>query len=507
MERLASPAPPGRILPAILIGFTLSFLAFAVVYGSSRVTLIAPCVLLATVVLTGHERLLRWESLLGSVILVVFFIPIKRYTLPSQLPFNLEPYRLMIALVAIAWLTSLFIDNRVRVHRSGLEGPIGLFAVTAVVSDAINDGRITSTGVSQIVAKSLTFFASFFILLYVVVSLTRTRQQMHRLIKLLTASGSVVAFTTIIESRTHYNVFNHLHSVLPFLTFRDPSVLGLTASTLDRGGRLRVYGSAEHPIELSAVLVMLLPLALYLGRLTGNKRWYVGAVLLVLGTLATVSRTGLVMLVVVALVFLWLRPVDIARLAPIAVPLICVVYFSLPHTLGSFYSAFFPKGGLVAQQSAIVRGNEAGADGRLADVGPSLREWTQRPLLGEGFGSRVGSREAAVTGNIPRARLLDDQWLVSLLEVGVVGAGALLWLFTRAIRRMARISRSDDGDDGWLATAFAASLYAFAIGMLTFDALGFVQVTITFFILLALSSVLANLRREESSATASVNAF
>jgi O-antigen ligase len=203
------------------------------------------------------------------------------------------------------------------------------------------------------------------------------------------------------------------------------------------------------------------------------------------------------MMVVLGLVLLRLRPTDVKRFAPLLIPAVCALYFALPHTLGSFYSAFFPKGGLIADQSTTVTGNSAGADGRLADIGPSLHEWAQKPVFGEGFGSRVVSRDVNTAPDVPRSRLLDDQWLGSLLEIGFVGICALLWLFIRPIRRMSRIAREDDGDDGWLAAALAASLFGFAIGMLTFDALGFVQVTITFFLLLALSSVLRNLYEEK----------
>jgi hypothetical protein len=60
----------------------------------------------------------------------------------------------------------------------------------------------------------------------------------------------------------------------------------------------------------------------------------------------------------------------------------------------------------------------------------------------------------------------------------------------RTIRRLVRRARADDGPEGWLATALAASLYAFAVAMLTFDAFGFIQVTILTFLLLGLASSL-----------------
>lgn len=497
MRAIAASLERRSLIPAAVLVGSVGLLAVSVA-EDKRISLVAPFVLLIALIAAGYRTLFRWESLLGGVVLVIFFIPIKRYTLNTALPFNLEPYRLMIAFVALAWITSLLVDKRVRLRSSGLEPPIALFAFAALASVAVNDSSIAAAGVTTEVVKTLTFFASFFILFYVVVSLVRTRPQLDRLISLLVLSGTLVAVTAIVESRTDYNVFNHLGGALPFLTFHDPGAIGLSTDYLNRGGRLRVYASAEHPIELSAVLVMLIPLAFYLAKATSRRRWFLMAGVLALGALATVSRTGVIMVVVAGLVLFRLRPADVKRFSPLLVPAICVLYFALPHTLGSFYSAFFPKGGLIADQSTSVNGNHAGADGRLADIGPSLHEWAQKPLFGQGFGSRVVSRDDTATLGVTRSRLLDDQWLSSLLEIGFVGICGLIWLFVRSIRRMARTAREDDGPDGWLAAAIAASLLAFAVGMLTFDALGFVQVTITFFLLLALSSVLRNLHEEKA---------
>jgi hypothetical protein len=70
--------------------------------------------------------------------------------------------------------------------------------------------------------------------------------------------------------------------------------------------------------------------------------------------------------------------------------------------------------------------------------------------------------------------------------VGLIG---LLWLFCRAIRRLAHRARLEPGVDGWLPTCLAASLTAFAVGMFTFDAFAFIQVTFFAFIMLGFSAV------------------
>ena len=59
----------------------------------------------------------------------------------------------------------------------------------------------------------------------------------------------------------------------------------------------------------------------------------------------------------------------------------------------------------------------------------------------------------------------------------------------RAIRRLAFLARSDAGPDGWLATGLAASIAAYAVGMLTFDSFAFIQVTFLVFIMLGFAAV------------------
>src|SRR5689334_22212376 len=70
-----------------------------------------PLVLLLVLAIVGRGVLLSWRVLVGGIVVMIFLIPIKRYTLPSSLPFHLEPYRLVIAIVAAGWLTSLLIDR------------------------------------------------------------------------------------------------------------------------------------------------------------------------------------------------------------------------------------------------------------------------------------------------------------------------------------------------------------------------------------------------------------
>jgi O-antigen ligase len=98
------------------------------------------------------------------------------------------------------------------------------------------------------------------------------------------------------------------------------------------------------------------------------------------------------------------------------------------------------------------------------------------------------------------AHILDDQWLKTLLETGFVGAFAWLWIYVRSIRRLARAAKEDASEQGLLFVALAASITAFAIGMVLFDAFAFIQVTFMLFIVLALGSVVLSARDRASQA-------
>jgi len=431
----------------------------------------------AAVVFTGfalwHRALLSWQGLVAGLLLVILLIPIRRYRMPVELPFELEPYRVAVAMIAAAWVASLLVDPRVRLRMSGFEAPLVRFGVGAIGSVLANGDRIAALGVETKVMKELTFFASFVLVLYFIVSVIRSAGTVDVLVRLLVGVTSIVALLAVVEARTGLNPFDHL-GVIPLL---EPDQQ-LEIDT--RGGRFRALGSSQHPIALGAAFVVVLPLAIYLGSTTRKRRWWFAVAALALGILAPFARTSVVMLLVVCLVFLWLRPKQTRRLWPALLPLLVVVHFALPGTIGSLKASFFPEGGLIADQSQSVGSR---GQGRVADLGPTLEQWSQRPLFGNGFGSRV------VTGETPNAQILDNQWLASLLETGAVGGLALVWLFFRVIRRLAAAAKRDQSERGWLLVALAASIAAFAFGMLTYDAFSFIQVTFLFFIVLAFASV------------------
>ncbi len=437
---------------------------------------VAPLVLVLVIGTILRHHLLRWRTLLGAVVLCILLVPMRRYSIAANLPIQLELYRLIVALVACVWISSLLIDRRIRILRTGLEKPLAAIVLAYIASDVVNARSINAQGLDSYVVKGFTFLASFVAVMYIVVSVIRSARDLDWLIRLLVGAGAFVGLSSVVEDRTRFNVFNHLHAVLPMLRFA-----GLSWNDL-HDTRVRAMGSAEHPIALGVGLAMLLPLSLYLIRRTGQARWTIAAALLMLGTLSSRSRTPMLMLVAMLLVFLWLRPSQVRRYWPALVPIALAAQLAMPGLTSTLVHSFFPKGGLVAQQA---QGAGTYGSGRVADLGPGLAEWAQHPFVGQGFQSRITDR-VDPHWNAP---ILDDQWLGTLLETGLVGVLAWAWMFARIVRRFGKAAKREPGPRGLLFVALAASTAAYAVSMATYDAFAFTQEIFILFLLVAIGCV------------------
>ena len=168
------------------------------------------------------------------------------------------------------------------------------------------------------------------------------------------------------------------------------------------------------------------------------------------------------------------------------IPLAIVIQIAMPGTLGTFKAILQPS--YVIQEQSHDMGT---GSGRIADLGPSLAEWSRTPFLGQGFGTRVVATDLGPggIGEAGGAQILDDQWLGTLLEIGAVARSLCSGSSPRGPPTRAPGARSDPGPDGWLMTALAASLIAYAVGMLTFDAFAFIQVTFLAFIMFGFMAV------------------
>lgn len=451
----------GIIAAAILLGGGAAVVAVAVAFGMAVV---------------AWQQAVRWPAIAAFVLGVVLFIPIGRYSIPIQLPFDLEPYRLVVALVLVFWMAALLVDPDVRLRRTPFDIPIAIIVLAVLGSVAANPGRVLP--LQAAVLKALTFFVSFVLVYYLFVSVVRTRRTVETLTKVLVSGTAVVAALAIVEQRTGFNAFDRMAEILPF-QFNGSVETG-------RLGLTRAVGSASHPIELGTLLAVSLPLGLAL-TFSAGRRWAIPTGVVAVGTMASVSRTPLLVLAAAGIVLLRLKPDDVKRLLPLVVPLVIVVKIALPGSIATVKNLFFPPGGLVAEHERLAReADPLLAGGRIRLIRPMLEEASRKPVLGEGY----GTRQTGFFNPLRNAPILDNQWLGLLLEAGAVGVIGWIALFSRAAARLGRASRRRAGPDGWLEAGFAAAIVGFAVGMFTFDALTFSQVTFVLWVMLGLSASL-----------------
>ena len=480
------PQADRRAAAVALAAFGAASLLIGTLLGPNE-ALAGAAVFIVAAVLAMREMstpTVTWPNAIAGFALVIWLIPARGYRLPVTLPFNLEPYRIVLGGLIVALLVAV-VRKRLRLEFLGFGLPLAILAGTATVSAILNYQDIGDLPGDPGAFKSLSYYLGFLSVFVLVASAIKTQAAMDTVVRALVIGATIVAFSAIYESRSGYNAFDHLAEWIPALVRESRTIFS------DRGGNLRVYASAQHPIALSAALFMVFPLALYLiGRAGSRLRaqlWGAAAAVCAMGAVATISRTTVIMGIAVLAVALWVRGRQVVRFWPLLLILPVAIHFAVPGALGGIYKAFFPQEGLASDLT--TRSGEQGS-GRLADVGPGLRVWSESPIYGNGVGTQVttGETGAAITADRAVGAIIyfDNEWLNTLVSLGVLGVIGTAWFIFGSLAVVGRFARRVRGPRSDLAAACAASIGAFGVSMLVFDAFAFVQSTIIFFVIAAL---------------------
>lgn len=445
--------------------------------------------------------LLTWRTGIVALVFVIWLIPIKDYRLPVDLPFQLEVYRLLIMALTLTWLTAAAASGG-KLRAGGHGKAAFLLAAVTIGALLVNINAIRDAGLQTDALKSISFSLSFLLAFILVCSTLETMRDVEAAVKALVVGAAIVAVAAIYEARAYHNYFTDLGDWIPFLDYQ-----ARDEEERIRGVRLRVRASAQHPIALSAALAMCVPLALHLARraVTNARRWLwlATAFVILTGGLATLSRTVVVMLFAMTALALFVRRRAVVRLWPVLLAIPLLVPVLAPGALRELHGAFTPEGGLVSEQE--IRAGEQGS-GRVADLGPGLRRWLDHPVLGPGPGTGA-TRDDATTGGATSVggdrgglepgtgTIFDNQYMLTLVTIGAVGLAAMVWFVWGTVVKLARAARRSTDESGDLVAACAVSCVGFAIGMFTFDAFAFVQVTLVFYVIAALGLTARTLRR------------
>jgi polysaccharide biosynthesis protein PslJ len=276
----------------------------------------------------------------------------------------------------------------------------------------------------------------------------RDRAEIGRVLRTLVVAVAVMAVIGFLQFRAGIDLTTYLRQI-PGL-HENADLITIQA----RGAFRRPSGTATHPIEFGCVIAMVLSLALHLARFdttrTRARRWLPVAMISI-GIPVAVSRSAILGAVVAGVViFLGLEP----RLRPKALMCVAVfltlIYATTPGLLGTLRGFFL----------------STGSDSRKDDYGPAFALIRKSVWFGHGPGSFINNSDL---GNV-----LDNQYLGSLIEVGLIGLVVLLvYLLAAAfLGRGARHSSSDRATRN-LGQALAAASISGAVTSYTFDSLSF----------------------------------
>ncbi len=407
---------------------------------------------------------------------MVFFVPIDQTTLKVNLPFDSYIDRIVVILMILAWAL-LGGDQRTfaRSRRSKLYvSAAGFFLVVAIASLLLDSARVINLNEWTIAQKQFALIASFFALGWFALTALRF-EDLPGMASLLIGLATIMAIGIMVERRTGYNVFYSLSGTIlsPIAHVNPPSTnVNLALSTDDR---LTIDGPTSTGLAATAMLAMVLPFALVrLFNAPTRASWRrnaLASLLIMSAAMATDKKSSLLVPLIVVIYLGFHYPRKMARLAPLAIVLLGFVHIASPGALGTLLNPaqWFGSNSTVHRQ------------GDLSAIMPDV---LAHPVFGRGLGSIDVTQPS-------QFRILDDQLLGVLWQVGVVGLAAYVWMIISPIVAARRARRSPEETYALLAVAASAGCIAYLVVNGLFDALAFDQVPYLFFVIAAFCTVLS----------------
>jgi hypothetical protein len=356
-----------------------------------------------------------------------------------------------------------------------LSAAFALFAVAIVASELAGNLRpLTGIEVNSL-DRGLIRLMSWAGVFLVAMDGLPTRQAFRRVTEMAAAGGVFIAVLGLIEATTGFRAAQYIK--VPGLSRLNEYTLGGPAL---RNGLARVFATTIHPIEYSTVLVLLIaltaPLALREQADVRSRRWFVALVIMGMAFPVAVARSGFLAAAALGIVVIPRLPPRSRRRVLLTLPVgLAVVHFAFPSLLGTILGLF----------------QWTGAEKARTDDYPVVETlFWDRPLLGRGFGTFIPSLY----------RTLDNQYLLTLVDAGLVGLGTYIFLHVAAIRTAQRTRRAAaSADDRLTCQCLIGAAAASLASSITFDSLSFPMFAGLFFLSLGLSGGFATILKTEST--------
>ncbi|MFD4368334.1 O-antigen ligase family protein [Rhodococcus sp. NPDC058521] len=427
----------------------------------------------------------------GTTVLMVVAIALlalrQSFTVPMGL--GMTPALLLALMAGSLWVLTRAVGQRSTAHVVALSCPILLFVLADLVSYGALMSRGTTPDVIAATRSSLLLDVVLLTTYFFVVTVIRSTNSVVRVAQAVVLGASISAVFAIIEYGTG----------IDFAAMAKPPLLRdhgtVLSATLMREGFARPQGAAGHPLELSAVLTVVSPIALglvYGMRMSGHHwwPWATLATILVAGAGLTLSRSAVVGIVAAVLVMCWAWPVRrLVVLVCLGASVAVLAYVSNSRFLQAFVDVFAKSESDSSLQSRSIG----------------------REFVYQNFARHLWFGEGPSTYSALDHPVLDNQYLARLMETGVVGLATyvalLISAFVCALVASGRFSRArfdaptramrrDAVAMLELTRGVAGAMAALIVISSILDVAGFVQIWFLTWILVALTGSTLHVSRK-----------
>jgi O-antigen ligase len=347
-----------------------------------------------------------------------------------------------------------------------------LFALAVLLSYVASARRDSSPLEISAADRGLIQLTAWFPVVLIATSI-REYAHLDRLLRVFVRCAAIVGFVAMLE-------FIFKRSLTAWMAIPGFSNSGVELIT--RGDFVRPTSTAANTLELATIMAVALPFALQQGFnpiKPGRLRNWGPVVVIAMSCIMTVSRTSVVGL---AIVFLTLLPTWPAkRLKPTLIAIVLglgATRVALPGLGGTIIGLF----------SAMLNGGDDSTNSRTATSAVIGNYFSERPFFGRGFGTFLPLIY----------RYTDNEYLLSLVETGILGVVAIVFLYVVCLhcggagrRRFIDPARRETG------RGFAAVGFVMLVVTVTFDTLSFPMVAGASFLMTGLAGAYLGMARQD----------
>ncbi|MDX6653691.1 MAG: hypothetical protein QOH18_392 [Solirubrobacterales bacterium] len=425
------------------------------------------------------RRPLPW--LFAGFLASIFLVPVDAVHLKVNLPFSSDYDRFFIVVIALVWLGGVILrrrSGRLQLRPRGWAAAMIIFFGLAVLSIVVNLERITNLGEFSTAEKRLAVLIAM-VVVFAIFTVSLRVTELRSFAVLIVILATIASVGVIYQEKTGNNLFySTASSVLSPIARVDPAPFEASADPA-APGRPLISGPTRHALSIASLLGMAVPFAIVFAGMTPSPRrrllWGALASLIVFGALETQRRSGVIVPAVAVIAVFCIRPRRMLSLLPYAVAVAAV--------------GLIISGGSISTITQLTNGgDQASNEGRSSDYTAVVPDVLTHPALGGGYGTLDSSKSDTY-------RILDNEYLGELFQVGLLGLLAFLAVIFTPVVMVRYVARNDNPMRGPPALAAAAGCLAFAVATGLYDIFSFPQAPYLFLFLAAMCTCAASVER------------